>query len=82
MSLLDGIRKAGRLEDVVRVVASQSDDVQEGMRARLEKRLAHSRVASTHLQFIRQRLESAAQIMRQSSLSSIRVYSGYLPERL
>ena len=37
-SLLDGIREAGRLEDVISVVASQSEDVQEGVRAWLEKR--------------------------------------------
>jgi E-phenylitaconyl-CoA hydratase len=37
-SLLDGIREAGRLEDVISVVAAQSEDVQEGVRAWLEKR--------------------------------------------
>ena len=37
-SLLDGIREAGRLEDVISVIAAQSEDVQEGVRAWLEKR--------------------------------------------
>ena len=40
-SLLDGIREAGRLEDVISVVASQIEDVQEGVRAWLEKRPPH-----------------------------------------
>ena len=37
-SLLDGIREAGRLEEVINVVAAQSEDVKEGVRAWLEKR--------------------------------------------